>query len=168
MAEEKLNRIPFGPTTTQKGNRMKKTLVSVAIATMALSLGVAAQAQHRHDRPPPPPPPPSHHDHHGPQPQDHRWHGGSGARNWDAAAYYQQPTRYQRERRMSRNDEIYRGNDGRYYCRRSDGTTGLVVGGVLGGLLGNSIGGDSLSTLLGVAGGAALGNAIDRGQVRCR
>ena len=32
------------------------------------------------------------------------------------------------DRRMSREDYVYRGNDGRYYCRRSDGTTGTVVG----------------------------------------
>ena len=30
-------------------------------------------------------------------------------------------------------------DDGRYYCRRSDGTTGLIVGGIAGGVLGNII-----------------------------
>ena len=38
---------------------------------------------------------------------------------------------------LSRNDRIYRGSDNRYYCRRDDGTTGLIVGGIGGGVLGN-------------------------------
>jgi len=86
------------------------------------------------------------------------------------------PTRYYRpgdyrERRLTRYDRIYRGSDGRYYCRRSDGTTGLIVGGVLGGLLGNAISSghsSTLATLLGAGGGALLGRSIDRGNVRCR
>ena len=40
---------------------------------------------------------------------------------------------------MRNNDRVYRGNDGRYYCRRSDGTTGLLIGAGVGGLLGNTI-----------------------------
>ena len=66
-------------------------------------------------------------------------------------------------------DRYYR--DGRYYCRRSDGTTGLIIGGAVGALLGNAIdGGRSslLGTLIGGAAGAALGREVERGQVRCR
>lgn len=88
--------------------------------------------------------------------------------------YYRSDRRY-RERRMSENDRIYRGRNGNYYCRRSDGTTGLIVGGVAGGVLGNIIApGDSktLGTVLGVIGGAAIGAAIDssssNNNVRCR
>ena len=128
---------------------MKKIVASTLMTAMALALGLPAQAQ-----------PPGH--------RDSGWHGGPSARNWDAADHYQAPRGQQRERRISRRDEIYRGHDGRYYCRRSDGTTGLVVGAVVGGLLGNAVGGDVISTLLGAAGGGALGNAIDRGQLRCR
>jgi uncharacterized protein YcfJ len=69
---------------------------------------------------------------------------------------------------MGRGDRIYRGGDGRYYCRRNDGTTGLVIGAVAGGLLGNALGGNTLGTLLGAGGGALLGQSIDRGNVRCR
>lgn len=75
------------------------------------------------------------------------------------------------ERVLTRDDTIYRGSDGQYYCRRSDGTTGLIAGGALGGVLGNVIdGGKSrvLGTLLGGAGGALLGRSIDQQQVRCR
>jgi len=88
---------------------------------------------------------------------------------YDPVRYYHPG--YYRERRLTRYDRIYRGSDGRYYCRRSDGTTGLIVGGVLGGLLGNALANghsSTLATLLGAGGGALLGQSIDRGSVRCR
>jgi len=73
--------------------------------------------------------------------------------------------------RVTRATRIYRGSNDRYYCRRSDGTTGLIVGAAVGGLLGNQIGrGDSstVATILGAGAGALLGRAIDRGDVSCR
>ncbi len=90
-----------------------------------------------------------------------------------ADRYYREDGRY-RERRLAANDRVYRGQDGRYYCRRSDGTTGLVVGAAVGGLLGNIIapgGSKVLGTILGAGGGAVAGSAIDRNNsndVRCR
>jgi hypothetical protein len=91
--------------------------------------------------------------------------------NYYADRYYSDDPRY-RERRLSRNDRIYRGEDGRYYCRRSDGTTGLVVGAIAGGVLGNLIapgGSETLGTILGALGGGFAGREIDRNQdVRCR
>ena len=42
---------------------------------------------------------------------------------------------------------VWRGDNGNYYCRRKDGTTGLLVGGAV---------------------GALLGREIDRGDSRCR
>ncbi|WP_420143938.1 glycine zipper 2TM domain-containing protein [Sphingobium sp.] len=88
---------------------------------------------------------------------------------------YYQPNRYYRGGyapiRVDRNTRIYRGGDNRYYCRRSDGTTGLIVGAALGGLLGNQIAqGQSnlLGTLIGGGAGALLGREIDRGGVSCR
>jgi uncharacterized protein YcfJ len=63
------------------------------------------------------------------------------------------------------NTRVWRGNDGRYYCRRDNGTTGLIVGGVAGGLLGHEIAGRgdrTLGAILGAAGGALLGREIDR------
>ena len=67
--------------------------------------------------------------------------------------------------------KVYAGRDGRYYCKRQDGTTGLIVGGIAGGVLGNIIapgGSKTLGTLLGAAGGAAVGSSIDKDNVRCR
>jgi hypothetical protein len=90
-----------------------------------------------------------------------------------ADRYYRDDRRY-RERRVARDERVYRGQDGRYYCRRPDGTTGLIVGGVAGGILGNIIapgGSETLGTVLGAAAGAAAGAAVERGSnndVRCR
>ena len=73
--------------------------------------------------------------------------------------------------RVTRHTRIYRGYDNRYYCRRDDGTTGLIVGAAVGGLLGNSLkGGGSgvLETLIGAGAGGLLGREIDRGGVSCR
>jgi hypothetical protein len=89
-----------------------------------------------------------------------------------ADRYYRSSNRYN-EYRLSPDDRIYRGSDGRYYCRRSDGTTGLIVGGIAGGVLGNVIaqgGSKTLGTILGAIGGGAAGAAIDSssGDVRCR
>lgn len=84
---------------------------------------------------------------------------------------YYRDGRYYRERRLTRHDRIYRGRDGRYYCRRSDGTTGLIVGAAVGGLIGNALddGRSSLlGTLVGAAAGGALGREVERGELRCR
>jgi uncharacterized protein YcfJ len=66
---------------------------------------------------------------------------------------------------------VWRGDDGKYYCTRDDGTTGLIIGAAVGGLAGNEVAGRGdklLGTLLGAAGGALLGRAIDRDRYRCQ
>lgn len=91
--------------------------------------------------------------------------------DYDPTRYYRSGGQYQ-ERVLAPSDRVYSGSDGRYYCRRSDGTTGLIVGGALGGVLGNVIdGGRSriVGTLFGGAAGALAGRAVDQNnQVRCR
>ena len=65
------------------------------------------------------------------------------------------------------NGQTWVGNDGRTYCRRSDGTTGLLIGGAGGALLGRAIDGGrnkALGTILGGAAGAIAGRAVERGQ----
>jgi hypothetical protein len=94
------------------------------------------------------------------------------ATDYDAARYYRDDPRYT-ERRLGTNDMVYRGSDGRYYCKRSDGTTGLIIGGVAGGLLGNVIDGGRRrtgGTLIGGALGALLGRSVEQNSadVRCR
>ena len=92
-----------------------------------------------------------------------------GYNSYYADRYYRDG-RYYSDRRLGRNDRIYRGQNGRYYCRRNDGTTGLIVGAGIGALLGNQLrvgGSETLRTIAGAAAGAAIGNAIDRGNLRC-
>lgn len=87
------------------------------------------------------------------------------------ADQYYRDGRYYQPRRLGANDRIYRGRDNRYYCRRSDGTTGLVIGALGGGVLGNVIasgGSNTLGTVLGAVGGGLLGRSIDRNNVTCR
>lgn len=101
----------------------------------------------------------------------------SGYYNSDRVEQGYDPARYYRsggqEQTMRADDRVYAGNDGRYYCKRNDGTTGLIVGAAGGGLLGNVIAGGhskTVGTLLGAAGGALAGKAIDQSssEVRCR
>lgn len=77
------------------------------------------------------------------------------ARYYDNRGYYSGPT--------------WRGDNGRTYCRRSDGTTGLIIGGAAGALAGRAIdtrGERATGTILGAVGGALLGRELDRG-IRC-
>ncbi|HWI86854.1 MAG TPA: glycine zipper 2TM domain-containing protein [Sphingomonas sp.] len=92
--------------------------------------------------------------------------------NYDPSRYYRPGPNYQ-ERTLAADDRVYRGSDGQYYCRRSDGTTGLIVGGAAGGVLGNVIDGGhsrTAGTLIGAAIGALAGKAVDQqnAQIRCR
>ncbi len=93
------------------------------------------------------------------------------ATDYDASRYYREEPGY--ERRLGPNDEVYRGSDGRYYCKRSDGTTGLVIGGIGGAALGNVIDGGHnrvAGTLIGGAIGALIGKSVDQNNsdLRCR
>jgi hypothetical protein len=59
----------------------------------------------------------------------------------------------------------WQGEDGRTYCRRSDGTTGLIVGGGGGALIGNAIDGGrrrGTGTIIGGIIGALVGSAVER------
>jgi opacity protein-like surface antigen len=86
------------------------------------------------------------------------------------------PAEARDNRRYHRADDgsrYWRGNDGRYRCKKKNGTTGLLVGGVAGALAGRAVdtrGDRTVGTLLGAAGGAVLGREIDRGgsKSRCR
>jgi uncharacterized protein YcfJ len=122
-----------------------KKLILAAVAASALVPGGPAFAD-------PPPWAPAH----GRRAQDQMY---------DSRGYYREP------RRLSRSDRVWRGEDGRYHCRRDNGTTGLIIGGAAGALLGSRIAGRgdrTLGALIGGAGGALLGREIDRGGLRCR
>jgi hypothetical protein len=92
--------------------------------------------------------------------------------DYDAADDYRAGSQYA-ERPLSSQDQVYRGSDGRYYCKRSDGTTGLIVGGAAGAGIGNVIDGGhnrAAGTLIGGALGALLGRTIEQSssEYRCR
>lgn len=65
----------------------------------------------------------------------------------------------------------WRGEDGRYRCRKSNGTTGLLIGGAAGALLGRAVdtrGDRATGTIVGAAAGALVGREIDRNRSRAR
>ena len=67
--------------------------------------------------------------------------------------------------------QTWRGRDGRYRCRRPDGTTGLIIGGAGGALIGREIAGRGdrdVGTILGAAAGALIGREVERGIARRR
>ena len=112
------------------------------------------------------------------------WAPAHGRRAKEAERAYREDERaYREDRRAYREDgrrhgrrlvryeeRVWRGDDDRYYCRRSDGTTGLIVGAVAGGVIGNRLArGESavLGTILGAGAGALIGQAIDKNSVYC-
>jgi hypothetical protein len=65
----------------------------------------------------------------------------------------------------------WRGRDGRYYCRRSNGTTGMIVGGAAGALVGHSLDGGrhhTTGTVVGALAGALVGREVQRSSARRR
>ena len=82
---------------------------------------------------------------------------------------YDERGRYYEPRRVSAN-EVWQGRDGRYYCRRGNGTTGLVIGAAGGALIGRALDGGrnrATGTILGAAAGALLGREVQR-SMRCK
>ena len=77
-------------------------------------------------------------------------------------------------RRYSTTDNgirYWRGNDGRYHCKKGNGTTGLLIGGAAGALVGRAIdtnGSRATGTIVGAAAGALVGREIDRNRKRAR
>lgn len=67
--------------------------------------------------------------------------------------------------------KMWRDSQGRLRCTRPNGTTGLIVGAAGGALLGRAIdtrGERATGTILGAAAGALLGREVERGRYRCR
>lgn len=101
------------------------------------------------------------------------WAPAHGERYKDkkVVVIYDSRGRYITPRRITRDSYIWRGRDGRYYCKRDNGTTGLVIGAGVGALAGHELAGPgdkTLGTILGAVIGGALGKAIDSGDLKCR
>jgi hypothetical protein len=82
--------------------------------------------------------------------------------------HYDKPVRYYKTDNGIR---YWRDDRGRYRCKRSDGTIGLIVGGAAGALVGRAVdtrGERATGTILGAAAGALLGRQVQRGSARCR
>ncbi|MEZ0244803.1 MAG: glycine zipper 2TM domain-containing protein [Sphingomonas sp.] len=137
---------------------MKKTLIgltalAVAIPTMAATPASAQrhrsyQDDSRYER-----------DYRDGRRQDRR----SYSRDYDRSGYY--------------TGRSWRDNRGQYRCRRSDGSTGLLIGAVGGALVGRTIdtrGDRTAGTLLGAVVGGLIGSSIEKdnnrgnGRYRCR
>lgn len=90
-------------------------------------------------------------------------------RNYGSGYGYQQ-TYY--DEPVHANTRVWRGENGQYHCRRSNGTTGMLIGAAGGALLGREIAGRygdrTLGAILGAAGGALLGREIAKSGARCR
>lgn len=130
---------------------MRKTLLSIAAAALALPAASMVVPTTTAAANPP------------------HWAPAHGARM--KQANYDRQGRYREPRKVKKGDRVWRGRDGRYYCERGNGTTGLIIGAAGGALLGREIDGGrdrTLGTVLGGAAGALLGREIDRGQARCR
>lgn len=116
----------------------------------------------------------------------HQWRGydddwgrrgydrGYGRDRWDDRYDRRLDRRFDRRQARGWNGQYWRGNDGRYYCRRDNGTTGLLIGGAAGALAGSEIAGRGDRTtgaVIGGIAGALLGRSIDRNSgngFRCR
>ncbi len=67
--------------------------------------------------------------------------------------------------------KMWQDSQGRWRCKRSNGTTGLIVGAAGGALIGRAIdtrGERATGTIIGAAAGALIGRQVERSRVRCR
>jgi hypothetical protein len=79
------------------------------------------------------------------------------ASEYDRYGHYNQP------RPLTQTDEVWRGPDGHYHCKRSNGTTGLVIGAVDGAVQA-FVGIDEGDFV--VSHGSRAGKAVQAGPVR--
>ncbi len=125
---------------------MKKIAIAFAAATMAVTSTAALADPPRHA--------PAY-----------------GNRAKDRSSHYNDRGHYHEPRPITRQSRMWRGDDGRYYCKRDNGTTGLVIGAGLGALAGHELAGrgdKTLGTILGGVAGGVIGREIDRGDLKCR
>ncbi len=134
---------------------MRNLVFAAACAALALPVAAPAAAD-----------PPAHAKAYGKRAKDAKRYDEA---RWDPVRHYRKGD--YRARKLAANDRIYRGNDGRYYCKRDDGTAGLIIGGLAGGTLGNVIAPDGsklVGSLIGGALGAYVGKSVDDDGMTCR
>jgi hypothetical protein len=131
-----------------------KKLVTALVASTMLVGAVPAQAKHHHG---------NRHSHH------YKHHNRDVVRvapRYSGTWYqYRQPYRnyYGYRSYYGYRGPVWRGYDNRYYCRRSDGTIGVLIGAATGALIGSRIDRDTGAIL-----GAVIGGVLGNEAVRCR
>jgi hypothetical protein len=149
MRGVRINRVSTGA----KDNAMRSTITMMTglmLASLTLATPTAAQW---HDAPPQG------------NWQDAGWNDGRGwndRRGWNDGRGWNNGRGHQ----GGWNDDR-----GGQYCRRSDGSTGTLVGAALGGVVGSEMsrrGSRTKGAVLGAVVGGLLGRSVDRGRVVCR
>ena len=145
---------------------LKKTLLALAAAATLLP-AIPAAAQGRHDRQ-------EWREDRREDRRDYRDDRRDARRDYRDARrqnVYDSNGRYYEPRRVGRGDRVWQGSDGRGYCQRENGTTGLIIGAAGGALLGRTVdtrGDRTVGTVVGGILGGLLGREVDRGEARCR
>jgi hypothetical protein len=106
-------------------------------------------------------------------PAEARSHYRTSYSQYDRSGYNGYDSRYGYAEPVYGNTRVWQGRDGNYYCRKKDGTTGLIIGAAAGALLGHEVAGygdRTLGTVIGGALGALLGKSVaqNTGSSRCR
>lgn len=94
----------------------------------------------------------------------------AGQRHYYANRYYRDG-RYYDLRPLTLGDRLYRGGDTNYYCRRADGTTGLVERGLFGTVSAELLPrgrSETIGNLVQTPKGAPLATLVAEGKLTCR
>ena len=133
---------------------MRNLLISIAAASLIVPAGAVLAD------------PPAHAKAYGHDKQKHKnKHKNKHKSRYDDRGRYFEP------RRLSNDDRIWRGDDGRYYCRRDNGTPGLLVGGSVDNMVDRRYRDGrerTVGSILEATGSALFGREINRGGLKCR
>jgi hypothetical protein len=144
---------------------MRTTILAAAAAAMVLPVAAPAIA-----KPPPWAPAHGYRDKHDDR-RDYRRYERQRQQAYAQQRYYAQqgynggyqPTYYT----SGNGIRYWQGDSGQYYCRRSNGTTGMIIGAAAGALLGNRVVGGTTATIVGGVAGAVIGKQLEQGRARC-
>ena len=133
---------------------MRNLLISIAAASLIVPAGAVLAD------------PPAHAKAYGHDKQKHKnKHKNKHKSRYDDRGRYFEP------RRLSNDDRIWRGDDGRYYCRRDNGTPGLLVGGSVDNMVDRRYRDGrerTVGSILEATGSVLFGREINRGGLKCR
>ena len=137
---------------------MRNLLISIAAASLIVPAGAVLAD------------PPAHAKAYGHDKQKHKNKHKNKHRDQHDSRYDDRG-RYFEPRRLSNDDRIWRGDDGRYYCRRDNGTPGLLVGGSVDNMVDRRYRDGrerTVGSILEATGSVLFGREINRGGLKCR